>query len=47
MVDDHLRSLFARHPGVNAIVGDIEHQVASGQLPAVAAVQKLISAFES
>ncbi|MBM9614134.1 methylmalonyl Co-A mutase-associated GTPase MeaB [Desulfobulbus rhabdoformis] len=47
MVDDHLRSLFARHPGVNAIVGDIEHQVASGQLPAVAAVQKLISAFEN
>ncbi|WP_448874623.1 methylmalonyl Co-A mutase-associated GTPase MeaB [Desulfobulbus propionicus] len=46
MVDDHLRSLFAKHPGVNRIVKDIERSVANGVLPAVAAVQQLISVFE-
>ncbi len=46
MVDDHLRSLFAKHPGVNRIIKDIERSVAGGVLPAVAAVQQLISVFE-
>jgi LAO/AO transport system kinase len=46
MVDDHLRSLFAKHPGVNRIIKDIERSVANGAMPAVAAVQQLISVFE-
>ena len=46
MVDDHLRSLFAKHPGVNRIIKDVERSVAGGVLPAVAAVQQLISVFE-
>jgi LAO/AO transport system kinase len=46
MVDDHLRSLFAKHPGVNRIIKDIERSVAGGSLPAVAAVQQLIAVFE-
>ena len=39
MVDDHLRSLFSKHPGVNLIIKDIERSVANGAMPAVAAVQ--------
>ncbi|MGD9948652.1 MAG: methylmalonyl Co-A mutase-associated GTPase MeaB [Desulfobulbus sp.] len=46
MVDDHLRSLFAKHPGVNRIIKDIERSVGNGVLPAVAAVQQLIAVFE-
>jgi LAO/AO transport system kinase len=46
MVDDHLRSLFGKHPGVNRIIKDVERRVATGTLPAVAAVQHLISVFE-
>ena len=46
MVDDHLRSLFAKHPGVNRIIKDIDRSVANGAMPAVAAVQQLISVFE-
>ncbi|MGE4559178.1 MAG: methylmalonyl Co-A mutase-associated GTPase MeaB [Desulfobulbus sp.] len=46
MVDDHLRSLFAKHPGVNRIIKDVERSVANGVLPAVAAVQQLIAVFE-
>lgn len=46
MVDDHLRSLFAKHPGVNRIIKDVERSVADGVLPAVAAVQQLIAVFE-
>ena len=46
MVDDHLRSLFAKHPGVNRILKDVERSVAGGVLPAVAAVQQLIAVFE-
>ncbi|WP_310598621.1 methylmalonyl Co-A mutase-associated GTPase MeaB [Desulfobulbus sp.] len=46
MLDDHLRSLFARHPGVNQIIKDVERSVADGTLPAVAAVQQLIAVFE-
>ena len=46
MVDDHLRSLFAKHLGVNRIIKDIERSVANGTLPAVAAVQQLIAVFE-
>ncbi len=46
MVDDHLRSVFARHPEVNRIIKDVERSVADGELPAVAAVQQLIAVFE-
>ena len=46
MVDDHLRSLFGKHPEVRKIIHNIEQQVGQGTLPAVAAVHQLISAFE-
>ena len=46
MVDDHLRSLFTKHPEVQRIIKDIEHRVADGALPAVVAVQQLIAVFE-
>lgn len=46
MVDEHLRSLFAKHPEVIKVLKDIERSVAEGTLPAVAAVQYLIDIFE-
>lgn len=46
MVNDHLRSLFSKHPGVNKIIKDVERNVANGTMPAVAAVQQLLRVFE-
>ncbi len=46
MVDEHLRSLFSRHPEIIKMISKIEQDVADGTMPAVSAVQKLISIFE-
>ncbi len=46
MVDEHLRSLFIKHPEVVQILPCIERDVAEGVIPAVAAVQKLLRVFE-
>ncbi len=46
MVDEHLRSLFIKHPKIIKILPSIEHDVAEGNMPAVAAVQKLLAVFE-
>ncbi len=46
MVDEHLRSLFVKHPEVIKILPQIERDVAEGVTPAVAAVQKLLDVFE-
>ncbi len=46
MVDEHLRSLFIKHPGIIKILPSIEQDVAEGNIPAVAAVQKLLAVFE-
>lgn len=45
MVDEHLRSLFVKHPGVNKVLPAIEKEVADGVTPPVAAVQKLLQIF--
>ncbi|MGI6655463.1 MAG: methylmalonyl Co-A mutase-associated GTPase MeaB [Desulfobulbus sp.] len=47
MVDDHLRSMFARHPGVKRMIHDIERDVGAGVMPAVAAVRQLLDVFEN
>lgn len=46
MVEEHLRSLFSRHPEVKKMISKIEQDVADGTMPAVSAVQKLIAIFE-
>ncbi len=46
MVNEHLRSLFIKHPEVKKILPKVECDVAEGNLPAVAAVQKLLAVFE-
>ncbi len=46
MVDEHLRSLFVKHPEIKKILPAIEDDVAEGNTPAVAAVQKLLAVFE-
>lgn len=46
MVDEHLRSLFAKHPEIVKVLKNIENAVAEGEMPAVAAVQHLIGIFE-
>lgn len=46
MVEEHLRSSFFQHAGVEQIRAEIEHQVMWGRLPPTAAVQRLIAQFE-
>lgn len=46
MVEEHLRSSFFQHAGVEQIRAEIEHQVMWGRLPPTAAVQRLIAEFE-
>ncbi len=46
MVNEHLRSLFTKHPQIQKTLPSIEHDVAEGNIPAVAAVQKLLAIFE-
>ncbi|NQS71762.1 MAG: methylmalonyl Co-A mutase-associated GTPase MeaB [Desulfobulbaceae bacterium] len=47
MVDAHLHESFVRHAGVRKIIGSVEREVADGVLPAVAAVHRLLEAFEN
>ncbi len=46
MVDEHLRSLFIKHPEIIKVLPEIEKDVGDGITPAVAAVQKLLRIFE-
>jgi LAO/AO transport system kinase len=46
MVEEHLRSSFFQHAGVERIRAEIEHEVVWGRLPPTAAVQRLIREFE-
>ncbi len=46
MVEEHLRSSFFQHAGVEQIRAEIEHQVVWGRLSPTAAVQRLIAEFE-
>lgn len=46
MIDAHLHERFVRHTGVRQIIGPVEKAVAEGSLPAVAAVHRLLEAFE-
>lgn len=47
MVEEHLKSSFFNHPGVKAILPNVESAVADGRLPATTAVKKLLTTFES
>jgi LAO/AO transport system kinase len=46
MVEEHLRSSFFQHAGVERIRAEIEHEVMWGRMPPTAAVQRLINEFE-
>ena len=46
MIDAHLHERFVRHTGVRQVIGSVEKAVAEGSLPAVAAVHRLLEAFE-
>jgi LAO/AO transport system kinase len=46
MVEEHLRSSFFRHAGVERIRAEIEHDVMWGRMPPTVAVQRLIKEFE-
>lgn len=46
MVEEHLRTSFLRHAGVERIRAEIEHEVMWGRMPPTSAVQRLISEFE-
>lgn len=46
MINDQLHERFIRHAGVKSIIAGIERQVADGVLPAVAATQRLLAAFD-
>lgn len=46
MVEEHLRSSFFQHAGVERIRAEIEHEVVWGRMPPTAAVQRLIGEFE-
>jgi hypothetical protein len=46
MVEEHLRSSFFQHAGVERIRAEIEHDVMWGRMPPTAAVQRLINEFE-
>jgi len=47
MVEEHLKSSFFNHPGVKAILPNVESAVADGRLPATTAVKKLLTTFEN
>ena len=47
MVEEHLRSSFFRHAGVDRIRAEIEHEVVWGRMPPTVAVQRLIAEFEN
>jgi len=46
MVEEHLRSSFFQHAGVERIRAEIEHEVMWGRMPPTVAVQRLIREFE-
>jgi len=46
MVEEHLRSSFFQHTGVERIRAEIEHDVMWGRMPPTVAVQRLIKEFE-
>jgi LAO/AO transport system kinase len=46
MVEEHLRSSFFQHAGVERIRAEIEHEVMWGRIPPTVAVQRLIKEFE-
>jgi len=46
MVEEHLRSSFFQHTGVERIRAEVEHQVMWGRLPPTTAAQRLIAEFE-
>jgi len=46
MVEEHLRSSFFQHAGVERIRAEIEHDVMWGRMPPTVAVQHLIAEFE-
>jgi LAO/AO transport system kinase len=46
MVEEHLRSSFFKHTGVEQIRAEIEHEVMWGRMPPTVAVQRLINEFE-
>ncbi len=45
MINEHLTSLFFKHPEVTAQLPDIETAVSEGSMPAVTAVRKLLQIF--
>lgn len=47
MVDEHLRTIFYKHPGIANALNEIEKSVIDGKMPPTVAVNKLISIFES
>jgi len=47
MVEEHLRSSFFQHAGVERIRAEIEHEVMWGRMPPTVAVQRLINEFEN
>ena len=46
MVEEHLRSSFFKHAGVERIRAEIEHEVMWGRMPPTVAVRHLINEFE-
>jgi len=46
MLNEHLRTLFLKNPGVVDVLPEIEKAVTNGTMPPTAAVNKLISIFE-
>ncbi len=47
MVNEHLLSMFFKHPEIVRSLPEVEADVAGGKLPAVSAVQKLLDLFNS
>jgi LAO/AO transport system kinase len=45
MINEHLQSMFFKHPEINRMLPEIEKAVADEDLPAVAAVRQLLDAF--
>ncbi len=46
MVEEHLRTRFYQHPGVQKLLPQVEQAVIGGTLPATVAAQRLLSEFE-
>lgn len=46
IVDEHLRELFLKHPGVERMLPQVETAVIEGRLPATTAAKMLLDAFE-